>query len=120
MKRFKGFLAGLLTVLALVAMLALWIWLPWQAVLGLAVAIALWLMLTRGGRLALAAAGIGIAGLPQRWGASLVIGSDCRVVCAGGDVAIVEGSSPLYARQRRHRDPAAGRLPGRNQLGDQP
>lgn len=84
MKRFKGFLAGLLTVLALVAMLALWIWLPWYAVLGLAVAIALWLVLARSGRLALAATGIGIAGLPQRWGASLVI-----VVGIAGVVAVL-------------------------------
>ena len=84
MTRFKGFLAGLLTVLALVAMLAAWIMLPWYAVLGLAVAIALWLPLTRSGRLALAATGIGIAGLPQRWGASLVI-----VVGIAGVVAVL-------------------------------
>ena len=73
MNRMKGFLTGLLTVLALVALLAAWIVLPWFAVLGLAVAIALWLFLTRSGRLAREAAKIGIAGLPQRWGASLVI-----------------------------------------------
>ena len=73
MTRFKGFLGGLLTVLALVAMLVVWIALPWFAVLGIAVAIGLWLFLTRGGRLAREAAKIGIAGLPQRWGASLVI-----------------------------------------------
>ena len=69
----KRFFSGLLTVLALVALLAVWIALPWFAVLGLAVAIALWLFLTRSGRLAREAAKIGIAGLPQRWGASLVI-----------------------------------------------
>ena len=73
MTRFKGFLGGLLTVLALVAMLVVWIALPWFAVLGIAVAIGLWLFLTRSGRLAREAAKIGIAGLPQRWGASLVI-----------------------------------------------
>ena len=84
MKRFKGFLVGLLTVLALVAGLAAWIKLPWYAVLALAVAIGLWLLLTRGGRLALAAASIGIAGLPQRWGASLVI-----VVGIAGVVAVL-------------------------------
>jgi len=84
MKRFKGFLAGLLTVLALVAMLAVWIMLPWYAVLGIAVAIALWLFLTRSGRLAREAAKIGIAGLPQRWGASLVI-----VVGIAGVVAVL-------------------------------
>lgn len=69
----KRFFSGLLTVLLLVVLLAAWIMLPWFAVLGLAVAIALWLFLTRSGRLAREAAKIGIAGLPQRWGASLVI-----------------------------------------------
>ncbi|NIJ70546.1 ABC transporter permease [Xanthomonas sp. 60] len=61
------------TLLVLVIGLALWIWLPWWGVLGAAVAIALWLVLTRSGRLALAATRIGIASLPQRWGASSVI-----------------------------------------------
>ncbi|MGV8943508.1 ABC transporter permease [Thermomonas sp.] len=73
MKRLKGFFAGLLTVLALAAGLAAWIMLPWYAVVALVVLIALWLLLTRSGKLALAATSIGIAGLPQRWGASLVI-----------------------------------------------
>ena len=73
MKRLKGFFAGLLTVLALAAGLVAWIMLPWFAVVGLVVLIALWLLLTRSGRLAMAATSIGIAGLPQRWGASLVI-----------------------------------------------
>ncbi len=73
MNRFKGFLAGLLTVVLLAAGLGAWIMLPWPAVLGLVVAVALWLALTRSGRLAREAAKIGIAGLPQRWGASLVI-----------------------------------------------
>ncbi|MGV8922461.1 MAG: ABC transporter permease [Thermomonas sp.] len=73
MKRLKGFFAGLLTVLALAAGLVAWIMLPWYAVLGLVVLIVLWLLLTRSGRLAMAATSIGIAGLPQRWGASLVI-----------------------------------------------
>ena len=73
MKRLKGFFAGLLTVLALAAGLVAWIMLPWYAVLGLVVLIALWLLLTRSGKLAMAATSIGIAGLPQRWGASLVI-----------------------------------------------
>ena len=69
----KRFFSGLLTVLLLIVLLGAWIMLPWFAVLGLAVAIALWLFLTRSGRLAREAAKIGIAGLPQRWGASLVI-----------------------------------------------
>ena len=73
MKRIKGFFAGLLTVLLLAAGLVAWIMLPWFAVLGLVVLVTLWLLLTRSGRLALAATSIGIAGLPQRWGASAVI-----------------------------------------------
>ena len=73
MQRLKGFLFGLLTVLALVIMLGAWIVAPWYVVLGVAVVIALWLSLTRSGRLAREAAKIGIASLPQRWGSSLVI-----------------------------------------------
>ena len=73
MTRVKGFFAGLLTVLALAAGLVAWIMLPWYAVVGLVVLIALWLLLTRSGKLAMAATSIGIAGLPQRWGSSLVI-----------------------------------------------
>ncbi len=84
MTRFKGFLAGLLTLVLLAAVLGAWIVLPWSAVLGIAVAIALWLFLTRSGRLAREAAKIGIASLPQRWGASLVI-----VVGIAGVVAVL-------------------------------
>src|SRR4249919_705404 len=69
----KNFLVNLILVLALVAGLVAWAMLPWYAVLALAVLVALWLPLTRSGRLALAATRIGIAGLPQRWGASSVI-----------------------------------------------
>ena len=46
---------------------------PWQAVLVLAVLVVAWLFATRTGALARAATSIGIAGLPQRWGPSLVI-----------------------------------------------
>lgn len=69
----KRFLANLLVVLLLAVLLGVWIIAPWPVVLGLAVLIALWLLLTRSGRLAREAAKIGIASLPQRWGASLVI-----------------------------------------------
>ena len=71
--RARRWLANLGILLALVAGLALWIVLPWPGVLVAIAALALWLLLTRSGRLALAAAGIGVASLPQRWGASLVI-----------------------------------------------
>lgn len=68
----KWLLNGAMLVVLAVG-LAAWIWLPWQGVLVVVVLVALWLVLTRGGRLALAATRIGIASLPQRWGASSVI-----------------------------------------------
>ncbi|MFT4249642.1 MAG: ABC transporter permease [Pseudomonas sp.] len=69
----KQWIGNLLSIVLLAAGLAIWIVLPWYAVLAVAVAAALWLLLTRTGRLSLAAARIGIASLPQRWGASSVI-----------------------------------------------
>ena len=47
----KQWLWNLLTIVLLVVGLGVWIWLPWQGVLGVAVALALWLFLTRSGRL---------------------------------------------------------------------
>ena len=70
MKRFFG---GLLTIILLAIFLCVWIALPWYAVLVLAVLVAAWLLFTHGGALARAATGVGIAGLPQRLGASSVI-----------------------------------------------
>lgn len=69
----KNALKNLAVLLFLFLALGVWIALPWQGVLAVAVLVALWLALSRGGRLALAAARIGIASLPQRWGASSVI-----------------------------------------------
>lgn len=68
-----NWIANIISVLALGVALAIWISLPWPLVLGLAALLALWLVFTRNGRLALAAARIGISSLPQRWGASSVI-----------------------------------------------
>lgn len=62
-----------LSLLLLAVGLVAWIMLPWYGVAAVAVLTALWLLLTRSGRLALAATRIGIASLPQRWGASSVI-----------------------------------------------
>ena len=73
MNRIKRFFGNLGVILLLVAGLIAWMMLPWYGVLAFAVIVALWLALTRSGRLALAATRIGIAGLPQRWGASSVI-----------------------------------------------
>lgn len=69
----RNWLWNLLSILLLALLLAIWIVLPWYGVLAVAAAVALWLLLARSGRLALAAARIGIASLPQRWGASSVI-----------------------------------------------
>ncbi len=77
-------LRALLTTLALLAGLAAWFALPWPAILLLAAMAAAWLRFSRQGRLALAAAGVGISSLPQRWGASAVI-----VVGIAGVVAVL-------------------------------
>ncbi|WIX06652.1 ABC transporter permease [Xanthomonas oryzae] len=69
----KHWLGNALSILLLAVVLGVWIALPWIGVLAVAVALMLWLLLTRSGRLSLAAARIGIASLPQRWGASSVI-----------------------------------------------
>ncbi len=69
----KNFLKNLAVLLALIVALVVWIALPWQGVLAVAALLALWLAFTRSGRLALEATRIGIASLPQRWGASSVI-----------------------------------------------
>ena len=69
----KSFLKNLGVALALIVALLVWIMLPWQGVLAVVVLLGLWLCFTRAGRLALEATRIGIASLPQRWGASSVI-----------------------------------------------
>src|SRR5207342_203867 len=84
MKRIGTKLANVGVFLALIVGLIAWIALPWIGVLAVALLLVLWLLLTRSGRLALAAARVGIAGLPQRWGASLVI-----VVGIAGVVAVL-------------------------------
>jgi putative ABC transport system permease protein len=84
MKRIKNWLVSSGLLLALVAGIIGWIMLPWPGVLAVAVLVGTWLALTRAGRLALAAARIGIAGLPQRWGASMVI-----VIGIAGVVAVL-------------------------------
>ena len=71
--RIKRFLGNAGVIALLAAGLAAWTKLPWQGVVALAVLAGLWLAFTRSGRLALAATQVGIAGLPQRLGASSVI-----------------------------------------------
>lgn len=71
--KWKNRLVNLLSVVLLAIGLAAWIALPWTLLLPIAALLAVWLVLTRSGRLSLAAARIGIATLPQRWGSSSVI-----------------------------------------------
>jgi len=67
------FLINVAIFIALLAGLVVWTLLPWQGVAAVAGLFGLWLALTRRGRLALAAGGIGVSSLPQRWGSSSVI-----------------------------------------------
>ncbi|MBA3562987.1 MAG: ABC transporter permease [Gammaproteobacteria bacterium] len=73
MGKLKNFLRGLGLTLIVIAGLVGWTLLPWIAVLICAMALAAWLMLTRSGQRTLSVARVGVAGIPQRWGASLVI-----------------------------------------------
>jgi putative ABC transport system permease protein len=84
MKRIRKWLVNLGIVLALAAGLAGWALLPWPAVPGLVALLGLWLGLTRRGRQTFAVAAVGVASLPQRWGASSVI-----VVGIAGVVAVL-------------------------------
>ena len=80
----RRWIVNWLVRLALVVMLVVWFVLPWQGVLLITLGLALWLRFSHQGRLALAAAGVGIASLPQRWGAASVI-----VVGIAGVVAVL-------------------------------
>lgn len=71
-------------MIALAVGLVVWTMLPWQGIALIAAVFALWLALARSGRLALAAGGIGVSSLPQRWGASSVI-----VIGIAGVVAVL-------------------------------
>ena len=98
----KNFLSNALVIVLLVVGLGVWIALPWIGVAVLAVAITLWLLLTRTGRLALAATRIGLASLPQRWGASsvIVIGIAGVVgVLVAMMIGVFVGRGPLVVNQ---------------------
>jgi len=69
----KKFMINLGIALLLILGLVAWAMLPWYLVLVVVALFVLWLLLTRSGRLAWEAAKIGLASLPQRWGASSVI-----------------------------------------------
>lgn len=73
MNKFGNFLLGLGLVAVLMVTLAIWIRLPWPAVLGLAVLFALWMRQGRQGRQAASVTAVGISTLRQRVGSSSVI-----------------------------------------------
>ncbi|KQX96525.1 hypothetical protein ASD22_14280 [Rhodanobacter sp. Root480] len=73
MRTFKSFLRGLGLVAIVIAGLLIWSRLPWTAVLALVAVLALWLVLTRRGRQTLSITSVGISTLRQRIGASLVV-----------------------------------------------
>ena len=66
-------LSNLGLFLLLVALVVAWILLPWPAIAAGIALLAAWLFLTRRGAQTRAVAGVGLASLPQRWGASGVI-----------------------------------------------
>ncbi|UXA71286.1 ABC transporter permease [Xanthomonas prunicola] len=72
-RKWKDRGVNLLSTVLLALGLAAWIALPWMVLLPIGGLLAVWLLVTRSGRLSLAAARIGIATLPQRWGSSSVI-----------------------------------------------
>jgi putative ABC transport system permease protein len=84
MKRLLSLMKSLLTLAVLLLAIGAWIVLPWQGALIVVAVLAAWLLATRTGRLALEATRIGIASLPQRWGASSVI-----VIGIAGVVAVL-------------------------------
>jgi len=67
------FLMNFLLLVLLVAVLAVWVMLPWPGAVLLAVLIAAWLLFTRRGRQAASVANVGISTLRQRLGSSAVI-----------------------------------------------
>lgn len=66
-------LINIASVLLLIAVMAVWVVLPWPGAIALLLLLAGWLMLTRRGRQARSVAQVGISTLRQRLGASAVI-----------------------------------------------
>ncbi len=73
MKKFKSLLSGLGMFLIILASVAMWVVLPWQALLGLLLMLVLWMAFTRIGRQAASITWIGVSTLGQRLGSSSVI-----------------------------------------------
>lgn len=73
MKKIKSFLSGLGMFLIILASVAMWIVLPWQALLVLLLILALWMAFTQIGRQAASVTWVGVSTLGQRLGSSSVI-----------------------------------------------
>ncbi|MCX7515054.1 ABC transporter permease [Frateuria hangzhouensis] len=80
----KSFLRGLGLAIVVLLSIAAWAVLPWTVLLAVAVLFFLWMQLTRVGRQAGSATGVGISTLPQRIGSSSVV-----VVGIAGVVAVL-------------------------------
>src|SRR5690349_12523052 len=80
----KSFLRGLALALVVILSIVAWTVLPWAVLLAVAVLFFLWMQLTRVGRQAGSATGVGISTLPQRVGSSSVV-----VVGIAGVVAVL-------------------------------
>lgn len=65
--------SGLLTLLILAVFLAVWIMLPWPAIVAAAVLLVLWMALTRRGRQTWEVTKVGLATVTQRLGSSSVV-----------------------------------------------
>ena len=66
-------LTNMLLLLLVVAVMVIWVMLPWYGVVALALLFAAWMLFTRRGRQAASVAGVGISTLGQRLGSSAVI-----------------------------------------------
>ncbi len=94
------FLIGLLTFLAAVIGVALFLMLPWVGLVLVLAALLAWMLLTRRGRQAASVTGIGVSTLPQRLGSSavIVIGIAGVVAVLVAMLAMAEGYSETLRR----------------------
>lgn len=94
------FLIGLVTFLAAVVGVAVFLMLPWIGLVLVLVALAAWMLLTRRGQQAASVTGIGVSTLPQRLGSSavIVIGIAGVVAVLVAMLAMAEGYSETLRR----------------------
>lgn len=73
MKRLRSILRGLGLFILIAASIAMWVVLPWQALVALVVLVAVWMLVTRTGQQTASVTWVGISTITQRLGASSVI-----------------------------------------------